>query len=178
MAVKLYPERIRCAKCRKSLGTDGVVVDGIYCSYICAGIRAPSRKVDDAPRSCKRLVNGTWGYKHRYTHEGEVPSKLRLDPNTNIYRCDYCHHLHVGHSSPDPIKLEKTNRMVGDIGTFGSVLKRMRIQKKWTVERLAAYLKVPQVRILEIEQGHAKANLSIAFDMLRVVGGKMHIVEK
>ena len=98
MAERLYPDRTRCKKCSKGLnGTP--VVDGLYCSYRCASIPAPSTKVDEAPRGCKRQIDGKWGFKTRYKYEAEVPQRLRDDPATNVYRCDYCHNLHVGHNA-------------------------------------------------------------------------------
>lgn len=172
----LYPERQRCAKCRKAFAL--VVVDGIYDSYACAGIRAPSTRLSDTPRECKRMVNDKWDFKQRYRSEEEVPLKLRNDPGTNIYRCQNCHHLHVGHSRPDQFQREKLNRIVGDAETLGTVLQRMREDRKWSVRKLSEHLKVPQVRIREIEEGHPNANLNLAIKALYAVGLRMILRER
>lgn len=176
MAIKIFPERVRCGKCRKSFGT--IVVDGVYCSYACASVSPPKKNINDAPRECKRQVGEKWDFKKRYRSESEVPQKLRDDPGTNIYRCGHCRHLHVGHSRPDSFTRDKLNRVVGDTDTFGSVLARMREDKGWSIARLAAYLKVPQVRIREIENGDEKARMDIAFAAMRAVGLRVVVQER
>lgn len=174
--MKIYPERQRCAKCRKSLST--IVVQGLYCSYSCAGVKSPSSKVSDAPRECKRQVNGVWEFKRRYLGENDVSPKLKADPGTNIYRCNYCHHLHVGHSRPDPFTREKLNRVVSDTTTMGSVLKRMREERGWSIEYLAKKLKVPQIRIKEIERGEQNIRLDILLSALYLVGIRVILQER
>lgn len=176
MSTKLFPERQRCSSCRKKL--DDVVVDGIFCSYSCASVSPPSTNVRNAPRECKREIGGKWDFKKRYRSESEVPPKLRADPGTNIYRCSYCRHLHVGHSRPDPFTREKMVRLAGDPSTVGSVISRMRQERGWTVQRLAAYLKVPQVKIVEVESGKPGARLDVAMAALRALGVSMVLQEK
>lgn len=172
----LFPQRQRCSKCRKKL--EKVVVSGMYCSYSCAGVPAPSRNVDDAPRPCKRQINGQWDFKKRYRCEEEVQKKLRDDPGTNIYRCEYCYHLHVGHSRPDPLSREKLSRKVGDADLLGDVLKRMREDKRYTVKQLATKLNVPQIRIKEVEEGSDKAHLDVAVRMVYALGCSLIIQER
>ena len=172
----LFPKRKLCAKCRKKL--EEVVVDGKYCSYSCAQVPAPTSKVNDAPRPCKRMVNGKWDFKKRYRCEEEVQKKLRDDPGTNIYRCEHCHHLHVGHSRPDPLTRDKLSRKIGDSDLLGSVLKRLREDKKMTVKQLATKLNVPQIRVKEVEEGDDKAHLDVAVKMVYALRCSLTLQER
>lgn len=176
MPEKIFPERLRCKTCRK--GLDKVVLDGLYCSYRCANLPVPSSKVTDAPRNCKREVNGSWGWKTRYRYEGEVPVKLQNDPGTNIYRCDFCHFLHVGHSRVQPEDKEKLRRTVSDPVTLGSVIKRAREQKNFDKKVLAKIMKVPAIRITEIEEGNPKADTAILFALLYKLRITVELIEK
>lgn len=176
MSEKLFPERQRCAGCRKKL--ENLVVNGMHCSYACAKAKTPTANVDKAPKECKRIVAGVWDFKKRYRSESEVPLKLRQDPGTNIYRCQHCLHLHVGHSRPDAFTREKLHRVVGNLETLGSVLMKMREEKGWDVKRLATHLKVPQARIKEIEAGERAARMDIAFAALYAVGIRVVLQEK
>lgn len=124
------------------------------------------------------MVNNAWDFKKRYRSEEEVSEKLRSDPGTNIYRCAHCLHLHVGHSRPDPFTREKLHRVVNNLDTLGSVLARMRQDKGWSVQRLAAHLKVPQIRIKEIESGEKSARMDIAFAALHAVGVRVVLQER
>lgn len=177
MATTLYPTRTRCFACRKKL--DDVIIDGMFCSYKCAKVKAPSQKVADAPRHCKREVGGKWDFKTRYTHEEAVPLKWRQDPATNIYRCDYCHYLHIGHSRPQQdIPLEKLSRTVRDIETLGSVIKRMRETKNWDKKVLAKKLNVPIIRITEIEESNPKMNVEVLFKVLQALRLTLNLSER
>lgn len=176
MKTSLYPERQRCAKCRKKF--QALAVDGLYCSYSCGSAPAPSSNVNAAPRECKREVEGKWSFKKRYRSRGEVPRNLREDPGTNIYRCSYCRHLHVGHSKPAAFTRDNLVRVVGDSKTLGSVLSRMREEKGWSVERLAAYIKVAPARIVEVESGKAGARLDVAMASLRALKVQIVLQEK
>ncbi len=176
MSEKLFPERQRCVVCRKKLET--TVLNGIHCSYKCAKTKAPTSDVDKAPRECKRLVSGSWDFKKRYRAESEVSLKHRQDPGTNIYRCQHCLHLHVGHSRPDTFTRDKLHRVVGNLETLGTVLTKMREEKGWDIKRLAAHLKVPQARIREIEAGDKNSRMDIAFAALYAVGIRIVLQEK
>lgn len=176
MSEKLFPERQRCAGCRKKL--EDTVVSGIFCSYKCGNAKEPTTNVVNAPKECKRMVSGAWGFKKRYRSESEVPVKLQQDPGTNIYRCQHCLHLHVGHSRPDAFTREKLHRVVGNLDTLGSVLIKMREEKGWDVKRLATHLKVPQARIKEIESGDKNSRMDIAFAALYAVGIRVVLQEK
>lgn len=176
MPEKVFPERLRCKTCRKQL--DKVVLDGVFCSYRCAKLPTPSNKVADAPRHCKRQVNNVWGWKTRYRSEGEVPQKLRNDPGTNIYRCDSCHFLHVGHSRVQPDDVEKLRRVVGDAVTLGSVVQRVREQKNIDKKDLAKVLKVPAIRLTEIENGDSKMNVLILFAVLNKLRITVELIER
>jgi hypothetical protein len=176
MSEKLYPERQRCASCRKKL--EETVLDGKYCSYSCAGITPPSANVDLAPRFCKREVSGKWSFKARFRAESEVPQKLQDDPATNIYRCEYCHFLHVGHSRPAEFTREKLRRTVSDTETLGSVIKRAREAKGIDIKILAKRLKVPAVRLKEIEEGNPKMDVGVLMHVIYALRIQMIIQEK
>lgn len=176
MAETLFPQRLRCKTCRKNL--DKTVLDGLYCSYRCASLPQPAPSVLDAPRHCKRAIDGIWGWKTKFRYENEVPEKLRLDPATNIYRCDYCHFLHVGHSRVEenvPVALKRTVR---DITTLGSVILRYREQKNISKKDLAKMLKVPVIRITEIEEGNPKMNAEILFNVINKLRLSVEITGK
>ncbi len=173
---KLYPERQRCASCRKKL--ENIVVNGIHCSYKCASLTPPASNVSKAPRECKRKIGESWDFKKRYRSESEVSEKLRQDPGTNIYRCTYCYHIHVGHSRPESFSRDKLMRVVGDVETLGSVLQRMRLDKGWSLQRLASHLKVPVIRLKEIESGSITARIDITIAALYAVGIRVILQEK
>lgn len=177
MAITLYPNRTRCLACRKKL--DKIILDGVYCSYPCAKAKRPSLKVNLAPRHCKREVNGRWNFKTRYTHEEAVPLKLRQDPATNIYRCDYCRFLHVGHSRQQvEIPVGKLSRTVRDLETIGSVVTRMRIQRKMEKKDLAKRLNVPCIRITEIEEANPNMRVDILFRALDALRITVNLTER
>ena len=176
MAEKLYPERLRCKACRKNL--DRIVIDGLYCSYTCAKLPTPSPKIADAPRHCKREVNGVWDWKKKFRWDGEVPQRLRDDPATNVYLCDYCHFKHVGHSRVLPVDNEKLRRTVADMKTLGSVIQRAREKKGLDKKVLAKVLKVPAIRITEIEAGDPKSNVQVLFAILAKLRITVELIER
>jgi len=164
MPETLYPVRLRCKTCRKAF--ENIILDGLYCSYRCAHLPQPSSNVADAPRHCKRLVDGVWGWKTKYSYEGAVPQKFRDDPSTNTYRCDYCHFLHIGHDRPTEITSEKLHRVVRDMKTLGSVVKRYRESKNIDKKVLAKVLNIPVIRITELENGDKNVSAHTIFLVL------------
>jgi DNA-binding XRE family transcriptional regulator len=176
MSEKLFPDRLRCKTCRKKL--EDVVLNGLFCSYRCAGHPTPAASVTAAPRHCKREVSNVWNFKSRYRYENEVPAKLRNDPATNIYRCDYCLFLHVGHSRLKPEDTEKLRRTVNDPVVLGSVIQRRREQLNWDKKRLAADLGVPAIRLTEIEAGNPKASIQVLFKVLSRLKIAVEIIER
>lgn len=176
MKTTLYPERTRCLTCRKKF-TD-MVLNGTFCCYPCAGSPIPSPNVSAAPRNCKREVNGKWDFKTRFKCEEEVPQKLRDDPATNIYRCDYCLFLHVGHSRPVEFTPEKLHRTIADLETLGTVIARARTQRKMSVKDLALRTKVPMVRIKEIEEGDKNMRMDVLLRVLYVLRIQFVLNEK
>lgn len=175
MATLLFPQRTRCATCRKKL--EETVLDGLYCSYKCAKLPTPSTDLEKVPRHCKRKVGEHWGLKTKYRWDGEVPQRLRDDPGTNIYVCDYCHFRHVGHSRLQP-ETEKLRRLVSDSQTLGSVLLRAREAKKINKKTLAKALKVPAIRITEIERGDTKIDLDVLFKVMYALRIKVELIEQ
>lgn len=133
-----------------------MVLAGLYCSYICGGYPAPAKNLSDVPRGCKREVNGKWDYKTKYLHEGQVPEKYRKDASTNIYLCDNCKMYHIGHSKPET--LEPLVRYVNTLKELGSVVQRYRESLNIDKKALAFRLKLPTIRITEIENGSPKAS--------------------
>jgi hypothetical protein len=166
----LYPARQRCKTCRKKF-EDGIVLVGLYCSYKCGNFPQPAKNITDAPRSCKREVSGSWGYKTRYTYEMQVPEKYRLDPSTNIYACDNCRMYHIGHNRIEekPLTQEKLSRYVKSIEELGSVIQRYRESRGIDKKVLAKSLKIPAIRITEIEAGSPKASMKDTMAVLNAL---------
>lgn len=154
------------------------MLSGLYDSYKCAGHPEPSNGLDRVPRHCKRMVNNQWGLKTKYRFENEVSEKLRNDPGTNIYRCDYCLYLHVGHSRLSTDTPEKLRRLVSDAQTLGSVIQRAREAKKIEKKDLAKFLKVPAIRITEIERGDAKVDINVLFQTLKALRINVELIER
>lgn len=163
MPTSLYPNRQRCKKCRKSF-TD-IVVAGEYCSYRCGGFPSPAKTIAEAPRGCKREVNGSWGYKTRFKAPSEVPPKYQSDPSTNIYLCDNCRHYHIGHSRPEEAP-EKLKRYVSSYEELSSVISRMLTQQNIDKKQLAKSLKVPTIRITEILEASPKVSPVLLFKVI------------
>lgn len=176
MTETIFPARQRCKKCRQKLDT--IVLNGMYCSYKCVPHPEPAKTIEDTPRHCKRQVGERWDWKAKYRHEGEVPERLRLDPATNIYRCDNCLFLHVGHSRVAPADTEKLRRTVHDEVVLGSVIRRRREQLNWDKTRLAKDLKVPAIRITEIERGDKKVDISVLFKLLHRLKITVEMIER
>jgi ribosome-binding protein aMBF1 (putative translation factor) len=176
MSETLFPERLRCKTCRKKL--EDTVLNGMFCSYRCVPAPAPSPSVSVAPRHCKREVNSVWSFKTKYRYEKEVPEKLRNDPATNIYRCDYCLFLHVGHSRVKPEDATKLRRVVHDETILGSVIQRRREQLNWDKKRLAHDLNVPMIRITEIENNSPKMSVHVLFKVMNRLKLTVEIIER
>lgn len=172
----IFPARQRCKTCRQKL--DKTVLSGLFCSYKCASAPAPSNNIEATPRCCKRQVGERWDWKAKYRYEGEVPERLRLDPATNIYVCDNCFFLHVGHSRLQPVDVEKLRRTVRDEEVLGTVISRRREQLGWDKSRLAKDLKVPAIRITEIERGDKKIDVNVLFRLLHRLKLTVEIIER
>lgn len=169
----LYPARKMCKTCRKKL--DKVILAGQYCSFKCGGFPAPASNVMDAPRGCKRPVNGNgWEYKARYLYPEQVPEKWQQDATSNIYLCDNCRTWHIGHSRPE--EYESLTRYVNSFEELGSVIKRHRETMKLDKKALAKNLKVPAIRITEIEDGSPKANIVVLFKVLEALKLKVSVM--
>lgn len=157
-----YPTRQRCKTCRKKL--EKVVLAGQFCSYKCGGFPEPAKTVTEAPRGCKRQVDGRWDYKTRYLYPEQIPDKFKQDPTTNVYLCDNCRTYHIGHSRPE--EYESLTRYVNSFEELGSVIQRHRETMKLDKKVLAKTLKVPAIRITEIENGDPKASIAVLFKVL------------
>lgn len=148
------------------------MLKGLYCSYKCAKVPLPKKNLTDAPRSCKRQAGATWEWKKKYRYEGEVPQRLRDDPDTNVYECEHCLFLHVGHSRPVDTSVNKQVRDKVDLGrTIALVRKQRGLDKKL----VAAKLKVRPIRITEIEEGRDNMDIGIMFKLASFLGLKLLI---
>lgn len=90
----VWPQRQRCRKCRNYFGW--TIVDGLFCSYECAGLPEPSRDPADWPR--QHTVRYQGRAKRVFWVESEARDWLR-DNNVKDkepYRCDFCRQWHVG----------------------------------------------------------------------------------
>lgn len=168
----LYPERQRCKTCRK--GFDKIILAGLYCSYKCGKYPLPAKNVDEAPRSCKRQVNGKWDYKTKYVFPDQVPDKFKQDSTTNIYLCDNCRTWHIGHSRPE--EYESLTRYVNSYKELGSVIQRHRETLQVDKKVLAKTLKIPAIRITELENGEPDVSLSVLFKVLEALKLKISIM--
>ena len=167
MTIETYPQRQRCKTCRKKFGS--LVLAGLYCSYSCGNFPSPAANVADAPRGCKREANGRWDYKTKFLYEDQVPEKYRKDASTNIYLCDNCRMYHIGHSRPET--LEALVRYVNTMEELGSVVQRYRESLNISKKTLAIKLKIPAIRITELEEGSKKTSV----DTLMKVLGILHL---
>lgn len=171
MAELLFPARQRCKNCSKKL--EEIVLDGVYCSYKCIKLPAPARDVEKAPRSCRLERDGKWIWKQKYRYEGEVPQRLRNDPSTNVYRCEHCHFLHVGH---DRALGTEQARLVRDSGTLGSTLLRARESRGETRKDVATKLKIRPIRIKEIEEADETVNTEVLFKLISYYRMKLNLL--
>lgn len=168
MAEVLFPDRVRCVSCRKNLTEDNVL-SGKFCSFACGNFSAPAKSVDEAPRGCKRMLDGVWSYKKRYSSVASVPRKYQDDPASNIYECENCHRFHIGHSRPDvshnPLK-DDLSAVVKDPVVLGETIRKYREALGLDKRVLAKSLKIPAVRITELEAGDKSVSLRVAFLVL------------
>lgn len=170
MAEIIFPQRTRCKKCRSKLDT--VVLNGLFCSYKCASAPAPAKKPEDAPRGCRlqSRETGAWEWKKKYRYEAEVSQRFRDDPDTNIYLCEHCLFLHVGHSRP---KEGAINKHVGDVAVLGRTLALARQQRGLDKKFVAAKLKTRPIRITEIEEGRDTMDITVVFKLAHFLGLKI-----
>lgn len=171
MKIKVYPERKRCRKCGKAL--KNIVLDGIYCSYDCGQLPAPIEDIDKAPRQCKMERDRVWMWKQRYRSIEEVPDRFKEDAATNIYRCNNCRFLHIGHSRPLG---KETSYVVYDNVSLGTFLQKVRENRKETRRDIATKIRIRPIRIKEIEEGSAIINTEALFLLLKYYKMKINIL--
>lgn len=171
MAEVLFPKRQRCKACGKKL--ENTVVLGLYDSYRCANMPAPSKTPEESPRECKTERDGKWQWKRRYRSEIEIPEKLRNDPSSNWYWCNSCGNLHIGHSR---INLEtETQRVVRDRESLADVLVKAR--GKADIKVVAKHAGVLPIRLRELEDPKSeKIDLNALFKVLAVYKMKLSVV--
>lgn len=160
MKTKLYPDRKLCKKCGKKLLT--VVLDGLYCSYKCANVPIPSKNINDVPRECKTQRENKWVLKRKFRYKGEIPTKIINDPSTNVYNCNYCHFLHIGHDRPLG---NETSRIIRDFKTLGETFMKIREQRNETKKYVASKINVRPIRITEIEEAHVTVDMNVVFKL-------------
>lgn len=167
---KLFPERQRCKKCSKGLGSDGDgVFLGLYCTPRCAGLPPLMSEASRAPRECRTERGGKWEFKRRYRSDVEIPDKLRNDPTTSWYWCtNHCGSLHIGHSRIDLAREEF--RMLADVVDLADLLVKLR--GRATRKQVAEAAGIRPIRLKELEEpGTAdRVDLGALFAVLRVYG--------
>lgn len=102
----IYPRRKRCRACRAYFGF--LVVDGMYCSYACAGRPKPDESTrNDWPRQHYKLARPRYG-SLEFGKVSWIKVEKKAFPNQRIadleakrcgkqaYRCSYCNRWHIG----------------------------------------------------------------------------------
>lgn len=177
-AEKLFPERQRCKKCSKGLGTDGAPVYlGLYCAPRCAGLAPLHSDAARAPRECRTERGGVWAFKRRYRSDVEIPEKIRADPSSSWYWCtNHCGSLHIGHSRIDLTREEF--RMLGDDADLADLLVKLRGGA--TRKQVAEVAGIRPIRLKELEEpGTAdRVDLRVLFAVLRVYGTRAGVALK
>lgn len=169
MPEKLFPERQRCKKCSKGLGSaeDGAVFLGLYCTPRCAGLPPLFKDPARAPRECRTERGGRWEWKRRYRSDVEIPTRLREDPTTSWYWCTgHCGSLHIGHSRIDLAR--EQFRMLRDPGDLADLLVKLRGNA--TRKQVAEAAGIRPIRLKELEEpGTAeRVDLEALFKVLAV----------
>lgn len=151
MAVeKLFPERQRCKKCSKGLGSGAAAVFlGLFCSAHCAGMAEPASDPSLAPRECRTERGGVWVFKRRYRSVGEIPARIRDDVSVDHYWCHHCGALHIGHSRIDTAR--EQFRMLHSPKDLSTLLVKLR--GKATRKQVAEVAGVRPIRLKELEEG-------------------------
>lgn len=77
------------------------VIDGLYCSWRCAGRSGPSEDPADWPREhfTKAPHSDRRRPKHGYLTQGEAEQAAIWNHKT-AYRCSYCSEFHIGSRRP------------------------------------------------------------------------------
>lgn len=173
MAEILYPKRQRCKTCSKKL--DKVVLAGMFCSYRCGSFPNPAKTLAEAPRGCKREVNNVWDYKTRFLAPTLVPDKFKNDAAVNVYLCDNCRQYHIGHSRPETF--ETLSRYINSPKELGEVIRKHREALKVDKKVLAKALKIPVIRITELEEGNKTVQLGTLLAVLDALRVKLSLVD-
>lgn len=95
----LYPERKRCAKCRRYFGP--IVISGLWCSRKCAGAAEISADPKDWPR--EHFSWGGHGRVPRAKTDFQLPTVARREAKRygkEAYQCGYCLGWHIGSPAP------------------------------------------------------------------------------
>jgi hypothetical protein len=174
MADVLFPKRQRCKECGKKL--ESLVVLGLYDSYRCAGMAAPAKTPETAPRECKTERDGVWQFKRRYRSESEIPEKLQQDPSSKWYWCTTsCGNLHIGHSR---IKLDtEAQRVLKQRSDLADVLVKARGGATHT--QVAKVAGIRPIRLKELEDPKSPSvDLEALFKVLYVYKLKLSVVFK
>lgn len=171
-----YPQRTRCATCRKKLGE--LVLMKKYCSYKCAAVPEPPADLMKTSRGHRRQVDGEWKAKRAYRCEEEVTDPRAKDASVEFYLCETttgpnggagCYMFHTGHSRPKSKGSGEKSRIVHDMAELGSVCERMRGGR--TRAQIANKAGVRPIRVKEIEAGAPKPEA--LFPVLTALGLRM-----
>ncbi len=74
--------------------------------------------------------------------------------------------------------VEKLRRTVTDAKTLGSVIQRTRESRNLTRKQLAGVLKIPIIRVTEIEEGNPKASLVHTLAVLQKLRIIVELIER
>jgi transcriptional regulator with XRE-family HTH domain len=77
-----------------------------------------------------------------------------------------------------PEDVSKLRRVVSDEVTLGSVIQRRREQLNWDKKVLAKVLRVPAIRLTEIEAGNPKMDVSVLFKVLQKLRLTVEFIER
>lgn len=91
--MKLYPERMRCRRCRRYFAW--LVVDRLYDTYECAGRPHP---YFTRPWSREHVTRqGEEKRAFFWPEDPEIAKVLAGDRTLGVYQCSQCGNWHVGH---------------------------------------------------------------------------------
>jgi hypothetical protein len=94
---RYYPRRKRCKTCQQYFSW--LIIDRLYDSYECAGIKPPDPDPERWPREHAFRLQGVIVEKKAFARpdEPKVLELLEQNPGLDVYQCRYCWQFHMGH---------------------------------------------------------------------------------
>lgn len=102
-----------------------------------------------------------------------MPQRLRDDPATNVYLCEHCRFLHVGHSRA--IGTE-TARLIRDEVVLGDTLRKIRETRKQSLKEVGEKIKERPIRIKEVEDAQTTIHPVVLFKLLQYYRVKINLL--